>query len=84
MLTVQAIRRAAAAFNRNQAVQPYVFHVHPSLVRDLWSMAAGIAPRKHSKAGAARGRKRALLNSWRPINGFPASARPVEGLAWRL
>lgn len=77
MLTVQAIRSAVAVMRRNQAVEPYVIHVHPTVVRDLWSMVAGVGPRQHAKAGSARGRKRALLGSWRPVNGIPSATRVV-------
>lgn len=79
MLTVQAIRKAVATMRLHQAVEPYVIHVHPSLVRDFWTLATGISPNRHPKAGSARGRKRALIHSWRPVNGIPASTRVVRG-----
>lgn len=34
---------------------------------------------KGEKASGARKRKRALLGTWRPVNGIPASNRLVRG-----
>lgn len=43
--------------------------VHPSVERDLRYLMSGRPYRRHRRAASVRGRKRALMASWRPTNG---------------
>ncbi len=56
--------------------------VMPPWVSRIWLEAIGHPRRRHARARGARGRKRALLSSWRPIGKGPRVVIKQEHLPW--